>query len=249
MSGKYDPPDKATLLKGNPHVSSTTELMVAKAQAQFSEKAKAKEEASRATERQDPHSPAAQAQQALYPNLRRGRPRAVTASRTQLILDLVSKGETEQAACSQAGISSTCWCNAKRIDATLRDRVWEARDSWAQVKHVQYVATRYQSQIARAAGRKAIPPQPTRQAKWICHYLTVTVPLNLAAIPPGEIEAACARCNLSLESWERQERTFGLMKEVYQRRAKIRGQQPVMVPTFSSYSPQVEDDPFDVFRA
>jgi hypothetical protein len=122
------------------------------------------------------------------------------------------------------------------------------RDNWARSRHIQYTATRYESQITRAAGRKAIPPRPTRQASWVCKYLAVTVPLNLAAIPPAEIEAACALCNLSLESWQRQERAFGLLRKVYGKRSKIRGQQPV-APIYVMPEQQVSDDPFDQWRA
>jgi hypothetical protein len=96
--------------------------------------------------------------------------------RIELICDLVSKGATEQAACIRAGISTTAWCKEKRADASLRERVSEARDSWARLKHKQYEAARQESQIARGAGQKAIPPRPTKQAKWVCRYLAVDGP-------------------------------------------------------------------------
>jgi hypothetical protein len=68
------------------------------------------------------------------------------------------------------------------------------------------------------------------------------VPLNLAAIPPAEIEAACSRASLSLESWQRQEPAFGLLRKVYEQRCNIRAQQPVTIsmPVMSSYDLQIE---------
>jgi hypothetical protein len=78
----------------------------------------------------------------------------------------------------------------------------------------------------RAANRKAIKPQPTYQAKLVTWHLTFRVPLNYAAIPETEIAQACERFNLPLESWTRQECAFGLLRKVYAKRAKIRGEQP-----------------------
>jgi hypothetical protein len=51
--------------------------------------------------------------------------------------------------------------------------------------------------------------------------------LHFAAIPDAEIIQACERFNLPLETWQRQERTFGLLRKVYARRAQLRGQQPL----------------------
>jgi hypothetical protein len=42
----------------------------------------------------------------------------------------------------------------------------------------------------------------------------------------ADIKEACERFNLSLETWTRQERAFGLLRKVYAKRAKIRGEQP-----------------------
>jgi hypothetical protein len=50
--------------------------------------------------------------------------------------------------------------------------------------------------------------------------------LNFAAIPETDIKEACERFNLSLETWTRQERAFGLLSKVHAKRAKIRGEQP-----------------------
>ena len=81
----------------------------------------------------------------------------------------------------------------------------------------------------RAANRKALKPQPTHQAKLVVWHLMYRVPLYWAAIPDTEIAKACERFNLPLEIWLRQERTFGLLKKVYSRRAQLRGQQPLNV--------------------
>jgi hypothetical protein len=64
------------------------------------------------------------------------------------------------------------------------------------------------------------------------------VPLNFAAIPETEIIQACERFNLPHETWRRQEHAFRLLKQVYAKRAAIRGQQL----TASSYLPQHSQD-------
>ncbi len=57
-------------------------------------------------------------------------------------------------------------------------------------------------------------------------YLTTGVPLHFAAIPEDEIAHACELCNLSRETWQRQEQAFGLMRKIHEKRAMIRGQLP-----------------------
>ena len=57
-------------------------------------------------------------------------------------------------------------------------------------------------------------------------HLTFRVPLNFAAIPEADIMQACERFGMSLDTWQRQERAFGLLKKVYAKRAKLRGEQP-----------------------
>ena len=47
------------------------------------------------------------------------------------------------------------------------------------------------------------------------YRLTYRVPLHFAAIPETEIAQACERFNLSLETWTRQERAFGLLRKVH----------------------------------
>jgi hypothetical protein len=49
--------------------------------------------------------------------------------------------------------------------------------------------------------------------------------LHFAAIPEGEIKEACERFGMSLDTWQRQERAFGLLTKVYAKRAKLRGEQ------------------------
>jgi hypothetical protein len=61
------------------------------------------------------------------------------------------------------------------------------------------------------------------------------VPLHFAAIPETEIKEACARFNLPLETWTRQEHAFGLLKKVYARRGKIRGEQPPITANIISW--------------
>jgi hypothetical protein len=60
----------------------------------------------------------------------------------------------------------------------------------------------------------------------VAWHLTFRVPLNFAAIPEAEIKATCERFEMSLDTWQRQERAFGLLKKVYTKRAKLRGEQP-----------------------
>jgi hypothetical protein len=49
--------------------------------------------------------------------------------------------------------------------------------------------------------------------------------LHFAATLETKISQACERFNLSLETWVRQERAFGLLRKVYAKRAKIREEQ------------------------
>jgi hypothetical protein len=119
----------------------------------------------------------------------------------------------------------TAWNTAKRSNAGLRQRIAEARDDWARLRHAQHAAAVYPIQSTRAANRKALKPQPTRQAKLVAWHLTFRVPLNFAAIPESDIKQACERFGMSLDTWQRQEHTFGLLKKVYAKRAKLRGEQ------------------------
>jgi hypothetical protein len=155
-----------------------------------------------------------------------GRKPVVTPERVQMICDLLATGESEQSGCLRAGIGSTAWNTAKRADASLRARIAEARDQWAQLRHARHTAALHESRAMRAATRKAIKPQPIYQAKLVAWHLTFRVPLNYAAIPEAEIAQACERFNLPLETWTRQERAFDLLRKVYANRAKIRGEQP-----------------------
>ena len=77
----------------------------------------------------------------------------------------------------------------------------------------------------RADNRKALKPQPTRQAKLVAWHLTFRVPLNFAAIPESDIKQACERYGMSLDTWQRQKHAFGLLKKVCAKRAKLRGEQ------------------------
>jgi hypothetical protein len=219
MAGKYDPPDKARLLAENPHISSQTELMVAAAEAKFPPKTKSDDDASRATPTQNTAAAS-----------KRGRKPVVTPERVQLICKMLARGETECAACLRAGIGLTAWNAAKRKSVELRERIASARDDWTRLRAKQHAAALYASQAAREATRKALKPQPIRQAQLVVWHLTSRVPLNVIAIPEAEIASACERFNLSFDTWQRQERAFGLLKKVYAKRAAIRGQQQQQVP-------------------
>jgi hypothetical protein len=112
------------------------------------------------------------------------------------------------------------------MDAGLRNRIASARDDWARLRHGQHAAALYESQSAREASRKVLKPRPTKQANWMVWHLVGSVPLNFVVIPDQEITSACQRCGMALETWQRQERAFGLMRKIYTKRAAIRGQQP-----------------------
>jgi hypothetical protein len=214
--GKYDPPNKAALLAQFRRTPSTVELAVAAAEAQFPPNTKTDDDASRARLSDDASS---------QPR-KRGRKPVVTPERVETICGLLAHGESEKSACIRAGIGLTAWNTAKRSDTALRERIAEARDDWARLRHTRHAAALYESQSMRAANRKALKPQPTHQAKLVAWHLTYLVPLNFAAIPETDIKEACERFNLPLETWTRQEHAFGLLKKVYANRAKIRGEQP-----------------------
>jgi hypothetical protein len=231
MSGKYDPPNKARLLNTNRQIDSTVELMVAAAEAQFQQKVKSSDSASRA-----------EAPENAITAAKRGRQRVVTPQRVQLICEALAHGESETAGCLRAGIGLTAWNAAKRTNAELRARIASARDDWARLKHKQRAAALYESQWARSASRKALKPQPTYQAKLVMWHLMYRVPLYFVAIPESEISGACNRFNLPLETWRRQERAFGLMKKIYAKRAATRGQQAPEAG--SGLPPRSQDWPF-----
>ena len=96
-------------------------------------------------------------------------------------------------------------------------------------------------QLDRQRARR-FKPQPTHQAKLVVWYLTTRVPLNLEAIPETEIVQACEWSNFPIETWQRQERTFGLLQKVYAKRAAICGQQQCQTPAPHSWTgPMLED--------
>jgi hypothetical protein len=226
MSGKYDPPNKAQFLAQFRRTPSTVQLAVAAADAQFPPKVIADSDASRARPAEDSKVLTDTRASALDCQPRkRGRKPVVTPERVQTICELMAQGETEKSACIRAGIGSTAWNAAKRIDPTLRERIASARDDWARLRHQQHAAALYESQTARAAGRKALKPHPTHQAKLVAWHLTCRLPLQFVAIPECEIVQACERFGMTLETWQRQERAFRLMAKVYTKRAKIRGEQ------------------------
>jgi hypothetical protein len=233
MPGKYDPPDKAALRAQNPRITSTCELMVAAAEAQFPPKAKSDESTSRA-------EPTETADSRFQ---KRGRKPAVTPERVQMICEQLARGESERSACIRAGIGLTAWSMAKRSDASLRARIASARDDWARLRHMQHAAALYESQTARSAMRKAARPQPTYQAKLVTWHLITRVPLNFVAIPETEIKTACEKFNLPLETWRRQEGAFGLLRKVYAKRAAIRGLNQSMINP--AWTQQFEDYPSD----
>jgi hypothetical protein len=75
-------------------------------------------------------------------------------------------------------------------------------------------------------------------------HLTTRVPLNFVAIPESEIKTACERFGITLETWRRQERAFGLLKKVYVKRAAIRGQQQSTLAS-PQWADQFQDWPSD----
>ncbi len=178
-------------------------------------------------------------------SVKRGRKPVLTLERVKIICDLLAKGESEHSACLRAGVGQTTWSTAKRADPSLRARIAEARDQRAQLRHAQHTGALHESRAMRAANRKPIKPQPTYQAKLVTWHLTFRVPLNYAAIPEAEIAQACERFNLPLETWTRQERAFALMRKVYAKRAKIRGEQshiPAGPASSQHENPELERD-------
>lgn len=232
MSGKYDPPDKPKLLVKFRRTPSTVEVAVAAAEAQHPQKQNHRDGASRASSMENSKSLAHAQARAMEPQSnRRGRKRVVTRERVNLICEMIATGSTERAALLRAGIGSTAFSAAKRNDAELRARIAAARDEWARLRHQRHAAALFESQTFRSANRKALRPQPTRQAKAVANYLIVRVPLNYAAIPDEEIVRACELYRLPFETWVRQSKAFALMQKVYAKRAAIRGERPVQPET------------------
>lgn len=92
--------------------------------------------------------------------------------RVEMICGLLAQGESEQSACIRAGIGLTAWNTAKRSNAGLRQRIAEARDDWARLRHA---AALYESRSMRLANRKALKPEPTRQAKLLGRIINAMI--------------------------------------------------------------------------
>lgn len=225
--GRYDPPNKKALLMANPRIENICQLCVESALAEKPEMVEGESNASRASLREELKlSPAHARARAMTPPIqRRGRRPAVTEEKVQLVCDRLREGDTEQAALLRAGIGHSAWAIAKQRDEALVARVVLARDQWAQTRHAQHMAARYESQLMRSARRKALRPQPTKQVRLVKWHLISRVPLNFVEIPQSEIVAACEQYSLALETWQRQEKAFGLMRIVYAKRALLRGAQ------------------------
>ena len=252
--GKYDPPDKAALLKANPHLTSIVEVAVESALLEMPEKPHRNPDSSRATETENAKSPPRTQARAVslhkqnkVPKAgKRGRKSAITPQKVDLICDRLKQGETEQLALVFAGVSSSVWYAAKQRDNDLQERVNQAREQWARTKHAKLAATLFESQWARGAERRALRPRPTKQVEMVKWALTYRVPLNVVAFSSTEIEAACQQFNLHVDTWQRQSAAFGLLPKIYRRRALLRGQQPVQVITPSYFEPEelASNNPF-----
>ena len=182
---------------------------------------------------------------------RGGRKPVVTPARKTFICELLAKGSTEKAACLRAGIGETAWTDAKKRDADLRAMIAAARDRWADLRHRQYMAARLESQCHRSATRKALPVTPTKSARFVMWRL-IRLPLNIVVIPENEIEAACQPSGIVVDQWHRQDAAFGLMRQVYAKRAKIRGERPP-VRSFTpvvvtGWQPEYVEDEYSRFR-
>lgn len=176
--------------------------------------------------------------------VRRGRKPVATPERLAAICTRLADGETERGACLAEGLGWTTWNMVKRCAPALRARVEAARQERARRRHARYQAARLESQWARGAGRQVVKPRPTYQANLVFWHLVKRVSLEHAAIPSAEITAACACFGLSVESWTRQEAAFGLMKKVYERRARVRGEQSMTpVPMQTPFMNTFEDWP------
>jgi hypothetical protein len=73
----------------------------------------------------------------------------------------------------------------------------------------QHAVAVYSSQSTRATNRKALKPQPARQAKLVAWHLTLRVLLNFAAILQSDIKQARKRFGMSLDMSQRQKHAFG----------------------------------------
>ena len=61
------------------------------------------------------------------------------------------------------------------------------------------------------------------------------VALHVSRNPEHEIAEARERCGLSLKTGRRQERAFGLLRKVHEKRAVIRGPRPIITtPAWAS---------------
>ena len=155
---------------------------------------------------------------------KRGRKSVVTPERIAVVCGLLASGQTETAGCLKAGIGLSAWNAAQRVDAALRGRIACVREERANERYQRHLAALYSSQAMRPARRKALKPRPIHQANLVVWHLTTRVPLECSAVSEADIANACERFDLSLDRRERQNSAFGLLKKVYEKRARIRGE-------------------------
>lgn len=156
----------------------------------------------------------------------RGRKKVLTPSRIAIICEAIVKGATERAARLLGGVCAAVFYATKKNDPAFRKAIEEARQKWANVRHLQHRNALEASRWLRAGRRKPKRPEPIVQAKLIAFHLIHRVPLTLASISPKEEQEACIEWNLPFDAWQRQKEAFKLMQKIYKKRAELRGQNP-----------------------
>lgn len=172
-----------------------------------------------------------------------GRPSSITPESIEQLLAFMRSGDTEYIACIGARVSHTSWRRYKKNHPGMAVRVAEARVEAAKAKQEQLRGARQEAQLAAqlAHGSTKRPPKklkPTIQASKVAWRLANRVPLSVVVITPEHLREACNVMNYTVDAFMRQDAVFKLMKQVYERRAWLRGDLGVHRETKAQLFPQ-----------
>ena len=159
----------------------------------------------------------------------------------------ISEGMAEGLAATRVGLLPATWSKFKREHKSVQLRVNEARMIAGEKRYRAIMKEREEREsmkLSAKAAKKTPPshriPKQVNLVRWV---LITQVSLEYVQIPEELVRQACDRYKLDFEQWLRMERKFALMRKIYDRRARIRGN-PNLKPELrphNSFSRTVEE--------
>jgi|ERR1700730_1968070 hypothetical protein len=159
----------------------------------------------------------------------------------------ISEGMAEGLAATRAGMRPATWSKFKLRHKSVQPRVNEARMIAGEKRYRAIMKEREEREsmkLSAKAAKKTPPshriPKQVNLVRWV---LTTQVSLEYVQIPEELVRQACDRYKLDYEQWLRMERKHSLMRKIYDRRARIRGN-PALRPELrphNSFSRTVEE--------